>query len=185
MRLFTAIDLPQPVLDHLERLMARLRPAAHVKWSPVYNLHITTKFIGQWPEERLEDMILTLRGVPPPAQTIGIEVRGLGWFPNPHHPRVFFAAVHATPALEELAGSLDQAAAQLGVASETRAYSPHLTLARIAVPVPLAPLREAIAHLESVEFGSFAAHSFHLYRSQPGAGGSVYHKLAEFPLLPQ
>jgi 2'-5' RNA ligase len=47
--------------------------------------------------------------------------------------------------------------------------------------VPLQPLRNAIAQLESVEFGSFTADRFCLYRSQPGSAGSIYTKLADFP----
>ena len=49
MRLFTAIDLPADVRDRLDKLIARLRPLARINWSPPENLHITTKFIGQWP----------------------------------------------------------------------------------------------------------------------------------------
>jgi 2'-5' RNA ligase len=50
MRLFTAIDLPPEVAGRLDALIAKLRPLANIRWSPAANLHITTKFIGQWPE---------------------------------------------------------------------------------------------------------------------------------------
>jgi 2'-5' RNA ligase len=43
-------------------------------------------------------------------------------------------------------------------------------------------LRETIAALESLEFGSFTADRFYLYLSKMQAGGSVYTKLSEFPL---
>jgi 2'-5' RNA ligase len=46
----------------------------------------------------------------------------------------------------------------------------------------LGPLRQAIAALPSTEFGDFEAHAYYLYRSKLGPGGSVYSKLAEFPL---
>jgi 2'-5' RNA ligase len=42
-------------------------------------------------------------------------------------------------------------------------------------------LRAAIEQLESVEFGSFRADRFYLFRSQPGAAGSIYTKLSEYP----
>ena len=61
MRLFTGIDLPEHVHDKLERFLAALRPTAHLIWSPVYNLHITTKFIGEWPEEKLGEVTTALR----------------------------------------------------------------------------------------------------------------------------
>jgi 2'-5' RNA ligase len=46
----------------------------------------------------------------------------------------------------------------------------------------LQPLRETIAALPSLEFGSFVAGAFFLYHSRPQRTGSVYTKLAEFPL---
>src|ERR1700730_4330792 len=101
MRLFTGIDLREDVRERLERLLMHLRPAAHLKWSPVYNLHLTLKFIGEWPEDKLAQLEQALRSIPPRAP-IQTEVKGLGWFPNPHHPRVFWAGMHAAEGLNEL-----------------------------------------------------------------------------------
>jgi len=155
-----------------------LRPAAHLKWSPVYNLHVTLKFIGEWPEEnlpQLEDALRSLTRRP----AIPLEVRGLGWFPNPHNPRVFWVAVHGD-ALATLAQATDSALEPLGIPKENRAFTAHLTLARIKEPTPLDGMRHAIAKLESAEFGSFQADRFYLYRSQPGSAGSIYTKLSEY-----
>jgi 2'-5' RNA ligase len=55
-------------------------------------------------------------------------------------------------------------------------------LARIKERLDLAPLHAAIAGEASLEFGRFEARCFYLYRSQLKPGGSVYTKLAEFPL---
>lgn len=180
MRLFAGLDLPASIQQNLGALLDRLRPAAPLRWSPVANLHITTKFIGQWPEERLDEMKRALAAVRGPA--IDIAIRGLGWFPNPHSPRVFFASVRAPESLAALALTTEDAAESLGITRETRAYSPHLTLARNEERAGLVELRRRIAALESVDFGQFTAAAFHLYLSQPGPAGSVYTKLASFPL---
>lgn len=184
MRLFTGIALPQNVTDNLARLLDRLRPTAHINWSPVYNLHLTTKFIGEWPQDRLEELIGALQ---PVAQRspISAAVTGLGWFPNPHSPRILFAAVSAGPELGSLAHDTDQALTSLGIPPEKKKFSPHLTLARIKDPaVPLGPLRDGISKLESIDFGSFTIDALHLYLSKTGPSGSIYTKLADFPLLP-
>ena len=181
MRLFCGIDLPGGIIDSLGTLTKKLRPAVRINWSPVENLHITTKFIGDWPPERLEELKQALAPLAGRG-AIPIEVRGLGWFPNPHEPRVFWAAVKAPPALAELARGTDAALKAIGVPAETRPFSPHLTLARIKAPVPLAELRQRIAQLESTEFGTFTAGAFHLYSSDRRPEGSVYTKLAEFSL---
>jgi 2'-5' RNA ligase len=180
MRLFTGIELPAEILRNLEGLMDALRPAARLKWSPIDNFHLTTKFIGNWPDERLEEVVAALRGLPA-RPAIEIAIGGLGWFPNPRAPRVFWAGVKAGEELAQLARDTDKVLAPCGIPPESRAFSPHLTLARIKEPVPLGDLRQAIAGLESDDFGRFTACRFHLYRSELRPSGSLYTKLAAFP----
>jgi len=183
MRLFTAIEIPAPVKDHLRGLLDHLRPAAKppvakLSWTRVEDLHITTKFIGEWPEQRLEEMKLALAKV----GSIGafdIAIRGLGWFPNPSpHPRVLWAGVIAGSPLQALAHATESAVHALGVAKENREYSPHLTLARIREGAPLEALHRAIDSLPSCDFGSFRATGFHLYLSAAGR----YTQLAAFSI---
>jgi 2'-5' RNA ligase len=179
MRLFTGIDLTAEVKDNLASLVSRLQPAARLKWSSVASFHVTTKFIGEWPKERMAELVAALGGMParPP---IHIAIRGLGWFPNARQPRVFWAGIEAPPALAELARDTDKALAGLGVASETRAFAPHLTLARIKDQTPLAALQDAVALAPSEDFGEFVADRFHLYLSELTPSGAVYTKLEEF-----
>ena len=184
MRLFVGIDIPEHITTNLGALLTELRPAANLRWSPPSNFHITTKFIGEWPDERLDEMKAALAAVSAPA--FPIAVRGLGWFPNPHHPRIFWAAIHAGPELPALAAATEDAVAALGIEKEKRPYSPHLTLARIDEPVDLAELRRRIAgRPASDDFGDFQAAAFHLYVSRPGPRGTVYVKLATYALQAQ
>jgi 2'-5' RNA ligase len=180
MRLFTGISLPHEVTYHLTRQLDHLRPTAHLKWTPVYNLHITTKFIGAWPEERLEEIKGALQKVRT-SEPIPISVNGLGWFPNPHHPHTLVITVRAPETLIQLAEATDKALQGLGVSPEPRPFSPHITLARIKEANPLIELKRAIAALPTVDFGTFAARSFQLFESSPGPAGSVYTHLADFP----
>lgn len=178
-RLFTGIALPPEVAGRISRLLDYLRPAAHLRWCPAYNLHITTRFIGEWPESRLPELsgALAPLGARPP---VPIRVEGIGWMPNPHAPRVLFVGVRPEGGLAELAADTERATETIGIAPEPRVYRPHLTLARIKdTAIPLAPIRQAIARLESTEFGSFEAPGFSLYRSETGPAGPVYTQLAE------
>jgi 2'-5' RNA ligase len=180
MRLFTAIDIPDDLTDALRSFVNRLRPAAKIGWSPIENLHVTTKFIGDWPEQRLDELKSVLASVPV-NRAIDIKVKGLGWFPNSRRPRVFWAGIEGGESLLELARATEHALAQLGVPVEERAYSPHLTLARIREAVPLDSLHKTLQTFPAgcgFDFGSFKATQFFLYLS---AGGR-YTQLAGFPL---
>jgi 2''-5'' RNA ligase len=184
MRLFTAIDLPPEVAARLDALTARLRPLAQIGWSPAANLHITTKFIGQWTEDRLPELRQALANLKS-HEPIPISVGGLGFYPGPKSPRVFWAGIKAPAQLADLARETDEALSKLGVAPESRAYSPHLTLARIKQSGGLTAFRKEVERLGDPDFGSFTADRFFLYLSKPGASGSVYTKLSEFPFTSQ
>lgn len=180
MLLFTAIDIPEDIREGLRALLKRLKPLAKLSWCRVENLHITTKFIGAWPEERLDEMKRALAAAPAQGP-IEISVKGLGWFPNERRPRVFWAGIEGGEPLRSLAQATEQAAARLGVAVEERAFSPHLTLARIREAVPLDALRQTLESLPcgcGFDFGSFRAAGFVLYLSANGR----YTQLARFPI---
>jgi|SRR5215471_3278005 len=181
MRLFTALDLPPAVVDSVDELLRRLRPTARVRWSPAENLHITIKFIGEFPEARIAELNQALAGVPRRA-AIPVRIRRVGFFPNARNPNSFWCGVES-PELETLAADVDRAISALIVSRET-GFTPHLTLARSRKRGDMARLREVSAELPSLEFGQFEAGSFFLYQSRPTADGSVYTKLAEFSLLP-
>lgn len=179
MRLFTALDLPPDILLRLERLLSALRPEAVIKWSPLDNLHITTKFIGEWPEHRIDELDAVLRRVRL-GEPFDVELADLGWFPNAHSPRVLWAGVHGGDALSSLAARSDEALIDLGIAKELHPFSPHLTLARIKNTVPLQRLRAKVEEFQATPIGRFRATGFVLFRSDPGSNSSIYRKLRSY-----
>lgn len=182
MRLFTALDISADSRAALVELLRQLEPAAPFRWSEPENLHVTTKFIGKWAEADRDRLCHALAEMPKQG-VIEIGVRRLGWFPNPHSPRVLFAGIEAGPNLAALHRATDAACAPLGIPAETKPFNPHLTLARVSSTDGLQAVRQRIAQLPSAEFGQFTARAFHLYESVPRPGGSEYIKLEEFPLL--
>lgn len=185
MRLFTGIAIASDVLEHLARMLKELRPLAQANWSPVENLHITAKFIGEWPEARLPELEAALERMQP-VNAFAVTIAGFGYFPNPHHPHTFFAGVKAGPELAALAKRIDEALAPLGIKREDRPYSPHLTLARMKHG-NAGKLREHIAALSMtstnhLDFGTFDASEFHLYLSRTEPSGPVYTRLATYEL---
>lgn len=186
MRLFTGIALDPNVEARLASVLAELMPAARINWSPVSNLHITLKFIGAWPDERLPELREAL-GNMRARGPISIQVSQFGYFPNPHRPHSFFAGVRADSGLKELAAEIQSALEPLGLKAEERDYRPHVTLARIKGAADVRGLRERVASMTDFEFGAFEAREFHLYLSQPPSQAterhSVYTKLATYDLM--
>lgn len=181
MRLFTAIDIPDTLRSQGMQLIEQLRPSASIRWSPAENLHITTKFIGHVTPESLHSLETALHSLRT-DEPITIQVRGLGWLPNPHAPRILCLGVEASPALVALHTRTDAAMAALGIPCETRPYHPHLTLARIPKGSAVAELRQTIATLQLPKFEAFEAQAQWLFESQQQPAGSIYRKRAPFPV---
>ena len=61
MRCFIAVELPPEVKDELTALEGELRKGRHnfVKWVHPDNIHLTLKFLGATPVEKIRDIIST------------------------------------------------------------------------------------------------------------------------------
>ena len=163
-------------MERLEQVLRELRPLAPLNWSPLENLHITTKFIGAWPEERLAELTHALAEIRPPA-AFPVTIAGFV-----QKPRMLFAGVHVGPELATLARQVEASLVPLGVPREQGAYTPHVTLARIG-DKPVGAVREHIANMNNPDFGTFPVTEFHLNSSRTRRGGSrSYEILTSFPL---
>jgi len=181
MRLFTGISIAPAVLSKIEELLATLRPLAKVRWSPVANLHITTKFIGEWPENRLSELTDALGRIER-GGNFRIRIGGFGFLPDPRYPKIFFAGIEGGEKLRALAQRTENALEPLGCVPENRPYQPHLTLARIGKGDKVRELRGYVEAKGAAMLGLFEATDFHLYLSRPGPAGSVYEDLATWGL---
>jgi 2'-5' RNA ligase len=182
MRLFAGLSIPPYIVSRLEAVVRDLKPAARLKWSPPENFHITVRFVGEWPDARVGEIQSALERCPKPDPFV-VDISRFGFLPNPHRPRAVFAGVHAGLELAALAKSADEALNAAGSPSEKRAYTPHVTLARIK-DEDIVALRERIAAMTDTDlkFGSFTVSELSLYRSKTGPGGSVYSILENYPL---
>src|ERR1039457_7307086 len=198
MRIFIGIDLDPEVRARIARFVEGVQGfAPDARWARPESLHITLKFIGEQPPERVEAISERLRRVE--GSELEIRSGGYGFFPTAKAPRVFWIGIHAGPQLAELAGSIDVATAELGIPREDRPFSPHLTLARAgagrssgspkwrkgdAPNATFAVLEKRLAAMGELDFGTMTAREFILYQSQLSPKGSQYTKLRRFSLRP-
>jgi len=134
-RAFVALDLDPTGLRRVVRLSDRLRMssgAPSATWVPAGKMHVTLKFAGELPESAVEPLSKALASLaegkpgPPPC---GLR---LDAFPSAAKASVVVAElVDAKGALAKLAAKVDKLVAKHGVPLETRAFRPHVTLARV------------------------------------------------------
>ena len=125
-----------------------------------------------------EDIAAALGALYAPAVTA--RIAGIGLFERQGRPHMIWAGVEPHEPLAALHRKVDQLLARVGVAPETRAFTPHVTLARLnRGSGPVASFLALNSDLASpaFEFGHVT-----LYESELGHGGSRYHPVARYPL---
>jgi 2'-5' RNA ligase len=189
MRLFVALEIPEETREALGALIARLRvKCGSAKWVRPEAMHVTLKFIGHTGDENLgpiRDALAAIRE----TQQGEMRFRGLGFFPNARRPRVLWCGVEASPNVGPLAAAIDHALTPLGIPSETRAFTPHLTLARFnshdlhqrgKQPAGLAEIVGEVRESAAKEFGTLRAEEFYLFESKLRPSGAEYTRLETF-----
>lgn len=135
-RTFVAVELPSDILDSLAEIQERLRrgPGGGAgRWVRQEGIHLTLKFLGEVPSEKLQAIYQTVVRVCAKHNAFTLRVGGLGCFPNVRRPRVVWVGVHEeTGQLAALQKDIEHGLAGLGFPPEGRAFTPHLTLARVA-----------------------------------------------------
>ena len=185
MRLFVALKIPPAVRENLATLLVSMRAVTkEPRWVRAENLHVTLKFLGEVAEGRVAEVPSAL-GEIRSDKPVALEFRGLGFFPNERHPRVFWAGMEGAPNLKSLAEDIEGVVEKLGIPPEKREFSPHLTLARFERPHLPEALRKLIAENQQRDFGSLRTNDFHLIQSKLKPTGAEYTTLATFQFAPK
>jgi RNA 2',3'-cyclic 3'-phosphodiesterase len=180
LRAFVALDLDSMSTRRVARVADRLRMgsgAPSASWTAPAKMHVTVKFLGDVPREK----------VTPFAKTLEPLVAGAAPGPAPFRldalPSV--AAAHMVIAVLDdpggeigrLAALVDKAARALGVPPSKRSFLPHVTLARLKVPYDVRRwLRPELAPgTDNCGFSSLT-----LFESKLTDQGSTHSPLARF-----
>jgi RNA 2',3'-cyclic 3'-phosphodiesterase len=173
-RLFTAIEIPPLVRQHLALMRA---PLAGAKWIEAEDMHITLRFVGDIDGRTAEEFADLLAGIQ--ARPFTITIKTLGAFGG-RDPRVLWAGVEAGEELDALYRANERAARAAGIEPAGRDFKPHVTLARMR-----GARQHAVARFleENGAFRSepFVATRFVLLSARPGSGGPPYGVVEAFP----
>lgn len=135
-RLFTAIDLSDRVREDVSDVIDALSGEVDgVRWVRRENLHVTLRFLGEFPLREVDGFVVWMRKAAahlPLCLTVG----GVGGFPSSGSARVLWVgAKDATERIEKVYNVLDKGASRFGLQRESRKYRPHITIGRAKHPV--------------------------------------------------
>jgi len=180
-RLFIAVEIPRPIREDLGRLQSSLKALLpDLRWSKPEGIHLTLRFLGEAPQDRI---VALCDHLAPGAPFAGFRCapEHLGCFSSRGRPRVLFLSLSGTEPLAKVAAWIDEKAEVAGFVRESRPYSPHLTLGRFGESARRVPgLPDLPAALAGA---SIPVERFILFRSILGPQGARHEPLADFPLL--
>lgn len=138
-RCFYAVKFSDEVTNYIAGIITAFQHhRADVAWTAPRNIHLTLRFLGEISEEQLRDA-QTIPETDKLPNAFSLAARGLGAFPMLRAPRILWAGVAPETEsdrdrLRHLQQMTESWARRLGLAPESRPYSPHITLGRIRRP---------------------------------------------------
>lgn len=175
-RVFAALALPEDLRRSVASLAAGIEGA---RWTAPENLHVTLRFVGEVPEDRIGDLVGALGGVRAPA--LRVALRGTGYFGAGRRIRSVWVGVERTAEIVALRDRVERAVVGCGHGPGGGRFTPHVTVGRLRRP----PRDHVRAWLESTAAFSappFECGGFALYESRLGRSGPAYRPLAGFGL---
>ena len=134
-RAFIAIDLPAEVKQALGDVAAALAagvPRGAVRWVRPEQIHLTLRFLGDTPIDRLPALAAALDDVAGRHSPFVLRLTTTGCFPNARRPRVVWVGLGGeAAALAALVAGLNTALGALGLPPEDKPFRAHLTLGRV------------------------------------------------------
>lgn len=189
LRTFVAIELDGSLRATLRQVQDRLAgqlAARIVRWVNVEGIHLTLKFLGDTPVDKVEAIQAGLDRAASGMGAFRLAVRGLGCFPNHHQPRVVWAGVEEPLGLlSSLQKSIEAQVSPLGFPAERRAFSPHLTLGRVhqyASRTQAKSIGDAVAGSAFEALGEMLVTAVACIQSDLTPRGAVYTRLFEAKL---
>ena len=146
------------------------RRGLDIKWSPVKNLHITLKFLGDTSEELIPSLVEKARDQIAKHKSFELELKDVGAFPSLEEGRVLWLGVQRKNALVELADSLG---------AELDRFVPHVTIGRMRSPHHV---KDLLSPLARKSLGKVLISEVVLFESQIHGYFPVYTPLVRLAL---
>lgn len=187
-RLFIAIPIPEPVRDEIIRVqqeMQLLAPRDAARWTRPDQFHLTLRFLGDVPVAGLEQLKESVNAVCRSARPLRLRAEGVGFFPNPHSPRVVWVGMDDQAGLlVDLQKRIEIVIRPFTAEPGEKNFAGHATLGRLK-NLKSADARKLAAHAQTVKdrtFGEWTAHEIEIIRSELSPGGARHTTLAAIRL---
>jgi|SRR5581483_4817656 len=174
-RLFIAINLPYEIKRQLAQYQEQFKELP-AKWTEPENLHITLVFLGEVSDEEMGNACVIAKQVAERHSSFNVQLTKISYGPdNKIPPKMVWAIGEKSKELSALRQDLEDALLEKIVfAPETRALTPHITLARVQAAAWRIIEPEERPEIDRPIELSFTVESIEVMESELKRGGPVY-----------
>ncbi|MCX5725834.1 MAG: RNA 2',3'-cyclic phosphodiesterase [Candidatus Saganbacteria bacterium] len=176
MRTFISVELPDEIKEKIAKMIDVLGKAGSgIKWVEKKNLHITLKFLGWVPDEKMNDVNGLVKKASEGAKIFDAKFEGLGTFPSGRNPRVIWVGTSkGAPELKNLAGSIEKIMSKAGYRSEEREFASHVTVGRVKEKKNMDEFLRSIEVNKDSKFGETVVGEICVMKSALSPKGPIY-----------
>ncbi len=153
-----------------------------ISWVKPDNFHLTLKFLGKTPEEKLPAIRTALQHVSVQAKPFSMKMAGTGIFGSSYRPRVLWFGVENDDAIHRLGENVLNVLNNTGFPRDRQNFVPHLTIGRIKKIEHKKIFQDAVAAHRIDFLQEFTVDKIILYESLLTPSGVIYRTIMKFPL---
>lgn len=179
-RCFLSLNMPKEAIPSLDLIISELKkknanqPISYVKPE---NIHLTLHFLGYRSDEEIENISLLAGDVLKNHKPFHLRTSGFSCFPNMRNPRVLFLEGEGErDKARNIHAKLKKGLESLGIATDSRPWAIHFTLARIKSPAQLSLENNPVPEI------NFFVDAVYLMESVLSPHGARYTVIKKFSL---
>lgn len=186
-RSFIAIELPNKLKSELRQLENRLESSqpSGIKWVNPEGIHLTVKFLGNITINMTDEITRAIESAVQEIVPFQLEIKDLGAFPNLKWVQVVWVGIAGQiDKLAKLQKNIESNLERFGFAPEARAFTPHLTIARLRnqmLPQERQKLGQLIADTK-FKASAFEVETVSLMKSQLTREEAIYSQISSIRL---
>lgn len=176
-RMFLSIPVKDPsVLKGVLEDVGRMK---NVKASPISQMHITVRFIGDIDDGKTKKVVRCIQDAVASTEPFTVTIAGAGCFPNANRPSVIWIGAKPEDVLKGIADRISANLKAANIQFDEKPFKSHITVGRCKGPSDVSGFLEKYS---ASEFQSFLCDEILVMRSELGPKGAKHTVLERVPI---
>ena len=180
-RSFIAIDVSYN--EKINNLINEIKKSgAIIKLVEPENIHITLKFLGDVPHNKLSEIEDIIKNSIIDIEPFQFNLEGVGVFPNQKFIKILWIGIKNSEILEKISKRINQKINLMFKDIKQQKFIPHITIGRIKSAKNKEKILEIVDKYKTYKFANIRVDSIKLKKSELTSKGPIYTNIFEIGL---